>query len=78
MRLHPLGKEKYFSFMNKISTLLSLLSRKELNSEKFRNKFNPNKLLTRRCFTLKNNFEIRINVKNKIETKGLQKFNWPF
>ena len=39
--------------MNKISTLLSLLSRKELNSEKFRNKLNPNKLLTRQCFSIK-------------------------
>ena len=27
------GKKKYFAFMNKILTLLSLLSRMELNSE---------------------------------------------
>ena len=33
MRLHFLGKEKNFAFMNKILTLLSLLSRMELNSE---------------------------------------------
>ena len=33
MRLHFSGKEKYFAFMNKILTLLSLLSRMELNSE---------------------------------------------
>ena len=56
MRLHFSGKEKYFAFMNKILTLLSLLSRMEQNSgteTKKLDKLHLNKLLNRQFFTIK-------------------------